>query len=63
MKFKIGDLVRVKLGRTYQPGPRKKAKIERFYSDIEGGVRLDEQLAGFYSWNVEDLEKVRKEAR
>ena len=57
-KFKVGDKVRLKLGRSHEKGPRKVARIESFYSDIEGGVRLDRILAEYYSWNVEDLEKL-----
>jgi hypothetical protein len=29
--------------------------------DTVGGVRLDRMLAGFYSWNVQDLEKVSRQ--
>jgi hypothetical protein len=49
--FEVGDTVRLK-------GKKRTAKIERFYSDIEGGLRLDKKLRGFWSWNVLDLEKV-----
>ena len=60
MNFRIGTRVRIKLGRSFRRGHRPTAKIELFYSDISGGVRLDRELAGFVSWNVEDLERVPK---
>ena len=47
-RFRIGSSVRVR-------GYRTVAKISIFYKDIKGGVRLDKEVAGFYSWNVEDL--------
>ncbi|MBD3407322.1 MAG: hypothetical protein GF411_14490 [Candidatus Lokiarchaeota archaeon] len=57
----VGRTVRLKdetcMIRHGEPGDKSKtAKIERVYDDIEGGVRLDRQLDGFYSWNIEDLE-------
>ena len=51
--FKVGQKVRVR-------GQRRIAKIERFYRDIEGGLVLDRMIEGFYSWNVQDLVKVKK---
>ena len=51
--FRVGDRVRLKNHRE-DDGV---AEIAGFYSDIEGGVRLDRELYGFKSWNVEDLEK------
>jgi hypothetical protein len=54
--LKVGDEVRLKLGLSDKGGRRGVAKIELFYSDIDGGVRLDKMLGGFYSWNVKDLE-------
>ena len=45
------------VGRTVRlKGKKETAKIERMYSDIEGGVRLDKQIDGFWSWNIADLE-------
>lgn len=32
------------------------ATVLREYPDIAGGVKLDKELAGFRSWNVEELE-------
>ncbi len=52
-KMKIGSIVRLK-------GYKRQAKIERFYSDIEGGVRLDRKLNRNWSWNIEDLEMVKE---
>jgi hypothetical protein len=46
--FKVGQKVRVR-------GQRKTARIEAFYTDIEGGVRLDRPIKDFVSWNVQDL--------
>jgi hypothetical protein len=37
---------------------RRPVKIERLYSDIDGGVRLEEVRGDFVSWNVCDLDKV-----
>jgi hypothetical protein len=50
--FKVGDRVRLKDLEGYT------AKIAGFSPDIEGGVWLDRPLAGFISWNVEDLVRV-----
>jgi len=51
MKFRVGSTVRLK-------GGKRTARIVRFYSDIRGGVVLNRKLAGFYSWNTQDLEVV-----
>jgi hypothetical protein len=57
--FNIGDRVRVR-------GHREVARIESFYLNVEGGVRLDRYISpqhkwpfspGFKSWNVADLVK------
>lgn len=48
--FRLGTRVKIR-GRV-----RGWARIENFYDDIFGGVRLDKELWGFYSWNVDDLE-------
>ena len=50
--MRVGDTVRLKKG-------KKRARIVLFYEDIPGGVRLDRELSGFVSWNVEDLELVQ----
>lgn len=55
-KWKVGDTVRVK-------GFRPHAKIESFYRDIEGGLKLDRAIGGFYSWNVADLAAPPKQRR
>ena len=52
-EFKIGTPVRLKHRRSAGI-----SKIKLFYSDIEGGVKLEDKLDGFYSWNVTDLEVV-----
>ncbi|MGZ5078595.1 MAG: hypothetical protein ACXWHZ_03505 [Usitatibacter sp.] len=52
VKFAPGDTVRL-------PKLKKNARVAAVYRDIKGGVRLDRTLAGFYSWNVADLVKVR----
>jgi hypothetical protein len=49
----IGDKVRI-------AGDTETARVECLYKDIEGGVRLDRKLCGFYSWNVADLRIVRR---
>jgi hypothetical protein len=56
--FKIGDEVKLKPGAMGNPErpDNPTAKIQLFYSDVEGGVRLDRELRGFFSWNVLDLE-------
>ena len=64
-KFKVGDTVR--LSRSVAtpahvggndpilPTVYRTAKIEMLYKDIPGGVRLNRPLAGFVSWNINDL--------
>ena len=53
----MNDKLQRLVGRTVRlKGKSAIAKIERIYSDIEGGVRLDSELDGFKSWNIEDLE-------
>lgn len=44
---RVGDIVRIK-------GFNR--KVVEVYDDIKGGVRLNEKVHDFYSWNVEDLE-------
>lgn len=56
-KLKIGDRVRV---RGNVRGERGVRRIVSFYQSIPGGVRLDEPIADFVSWNVEELEKARR---
>lgn len=61
-KFKIGDIVRIKnqvRNRRCDTGMRKTAQIEKFYADVDGGVRLNKAVDGFVSWNVSDLEHVK----
>lgn len=36
------------------------AKIKYFYPDIPGGVKLDREIDGFTSWNIENLEIVEQ---
>ncbi len=52
-----GTLVRLKRG--LRKGPVKTAKVIRFLLDI-GGVELDERLADFRYWNIQDLERADK---
>jgi hypothetical protein len=54
--FREGDLVRLK--KSVAGGDKRPAMIARLYSDIDGGVRLEEERNEFVSWNVSDLEKV-----
>ena len=57
-KFRVGTVVRLKLGKSSIPGRRKLTRIAKFYSNIPGGgVILEEELGRFRSWNVEDLER------
>lgn len=51
-KFKIGDRVRV---RGNVRGERGIRRIVSFYPSIPGGVLLDEPIADFVSWNVDEL--------
>lgn len=53
-RFRKGDVVRLKP--EVADGDTNTAKIDLFYGDIEGGVRLDRELNGFVSWNLLDLE-------
>jgi hypothetical protein len=53
VELELGDRVRVR-------GKDGEAHIEEFYKDIEGGVRLDEKIGDFYSWNIEVLEFVAR---
>lgn len=52
-----GDLVRLRKQRG------RAAIVKGAYSDIEGGVFLDRPLSGFKSWNVCDLQLVRRKSR
>jgi hypothetical protein len=58
----IGDRVRLRravhrvAARVY-PGPRLVTTIEGLFTDVEGGVVLQDRLDGFYCWNVADLER------
>ena len=64
-KFKVGDMVKLCAAVATSeahggndpilPVVYRTAKIELFYDDTPGGVRLDRPLAGFVSWNVADL--------
>ncbi len=50
---KIGATVRLR-------GQRETATVMCHYTSVVGGVRLDKQLDGFYSWNKDDLVIVRQ---
>lgn len=54
--FRKGDLVRLKA--KVADGDTRPAKVAILYSDISGGLRLEEERGGFVSWNVCDLDKV-----
>lgn len=49
--------MRLKNART--EGDYHTATVMQWYKDIKGGVILDRRLAGFYSWNVSDLRRVK----
>lgn len=55
-RFQKGDTVRLK--KKVADGDKRPATVEILYSDIHGGLRLNEERNGFVSWNVADLEKV-----
>lgn len=55
--FHVGSVVRVRddvSGQVSEP-----AVIGRFYTDIDGGLKLDREVFGFRSWNVADCELVQ----
>lgn len=67
VEFRVGDRVqlRPKTFKTIDPNPPEFAgrritqtTIRALFSDIQGGVVLKVRLGGFWSWNVDDLEKV-----
>lgn len=33
----------------------EKAIVHHLYDDVEGGVYLDREIEGFYSWNIDSL--------
>ena len=66
--FHAGDTVKLtyKAFKTYDdeaPGFAGRilnySKIASLLSDTKGTVALEQRLGGFYTWNVNDLEKVR----
>ena len=58
MKNPVGKKVRLKLGQSNRPGPRPLATIKNVYTSIPGGVRVEPELCGFRSWNLDALEFV-----
>jgi hypothetical protein len=56
VSFAEGDTVRLK--RRVANDDTRPVKVARLYSDIDGGLRLNDERNGFLSWNVSDLEKV-----
>lgn len=61
-RIKIGDWVRLNKNVTRKRNSHSngKARVARFYNDIEGGVRLQTPLDGFRSWNVSDLVRLSR---
>ena len=63
-QFKVNDLV--KLHPTVAANQRHRtayntARIERFYdAGVSGRVKLQNALAGSYSWNITDLIRAHK---
>lgn len=62
--FEIGSLVKLKDSVTCNIVPEgrqdnKTSTIKLFLSDIEGGVRLEQDLNGMKYWNISDLELVK----
>ena len=68
-RFRVGDTVRLRKGTVTTPPPyptvrnQRTSPIALFYDDIEGGVRLEEWVGGFKSWNVADLCLVKRGSR
>ena len=56
MTFKVGDRV------THKKTGAHRIIVE-LYRDIPGGVRLDQPVEGFRSWNVADLKLGWKKRR
>lgn len=52
MKLKPGDNVRVK-------GERGTAKIQSIQADVNGAL-LETQIGGFRSWNLDELQLVKR---
>lgn len=62
--LKVGDTVRLRKNtETGGVSPEGTAEIALLYRDIEGGVRLNHTVAGFFSWNEKDLALVRRASR
>ena len=57
-KFTENTVVRLKKSVSRQSGPRQKAYIVGWLSDVPGGVVLSEKIHGCKTWNVDDLEIV-----
>jgi len=65
-RYLNGDRLRFKAGRrvVVKRHEREGVRIvERVYSDIDGGRRLDRPVDGFVSWNVTDLRIARRSKR
>lgn len=52
--FRLGDTV------YRRGGWSTSAKIETFYTDVNGGCILDREIDGYRSWNVAELTKTRR---
>jgi hypothetical protein len=69
VKLNVGDKVRLKK-RTFQLYVAREkdmhggleiteARIEYFFSGVKGLAKLEYKLGGYWSWDVNDLEKVQ----
>lgn len=66
--FKVGDVVSLRRGafRTNDPAPPlflgqrvMKGKIEALFPDVKGLVLVLPRLGGYWSWDVNELKKVK----
>ena len=55
-RWRVGTMVRVR-------GHRKIATIIALHHDVDGEVRLDQRVGDFFSWNIQDLVRVKKTRR
>jgi hypothetical protein len=61
VRFKVGTVVRLR--RQVQPhGERQWTSVRSLLTDVPGGVMLEDQIGGFRSWNVQDLETRKRVA-
>lgn len=65
-EYRNGDRIRFKAGTRVVVKAYPKAgarRVERVYTDVDGGRRLSEPVDGFVSWNVTDLRRARGNER